>query len=70
MNLYEVTLYETIKKTLVYEVKARGEKEAKRIAKKLYKYEGADEEWITGCSIVEDAGVLLVENNVSVEEEE
>jgi hypothetical protein len=69
MNLYEVTLYETIKKTLVYEVKARGEKEAKRMAKRLYKYEDADEEWVTGYSISEDAAVLLTENNVPVEDE-
>ena len=69
MNLYEVTLYETIKKTLIYEVKARGEKEAKRIAKRLYKYEGADEEWVTGYNISEDANALVLENNVPVEDE-
>jgi hypothetical protein len=69
MNLYEITLYETIKKTLIYEVKARGEKEAKRKAKRLYKYESADEAWVTGYSISEDAGALILENNVSVEDE-
>ena len=69
MNLYEVTLYETIKKTLVYEVKARGEKEAKRIAKRLYKYEGADEEWFTSYEISEDANAFLLQNDVPVDEE-
>jgi hypothetical protein len=64
MNLYEITLYETVKRTLIYEVKARGEKEAKRMAKRLYKYEGPDEEWVTGYSISEDAIALLTENNV------
>lgn len=70
MNRYEVTLYETVKRTLVYEIKARGEKEAKRMAKRLYKYEGPDEEWTTGYSISEDAAVLLTENNVPEEEED
>ena len=69
MNLYEITLYETIKRTLIYEVKARGEKEAKRKAKRLYKYEDADEKWVTGYSINEDAGALMLENNVPVEDE-
>ena len=69
MNLYEVTLYETIKKTLIYEIKARGEKEAKRRAKKLYKYEREDEGWITGYNISEEAGVLLLENDVPVDDE-
>lgn len=70
MNRYEVTLYETIKKTLVYEVKARGEKEAIRTAKRLYEYEGADEEWCTGYDISEDAAVLLTENNVTEDDDE
>ena len=70
MNRYEVTLYETIKKTLVYEIKARGEKEAKSKAKRLYKYEDPDEEWFTAYSILEDAIVLLTENNVSEDEED
>ena len=70
MNLYEVTLYETVKKTLIYEVKARGEKEAKRIAKRLYKYEDPDEQWPTGYSISEDAISLLIENNVPEDDED
>jgi hypothetical protein len=70
MNLYEVTLYETIKKTLIYEVKARGEKEAKRKAKRLYKYEDPNEEWFTTYSILDDALVLLTENNVPEDEED
>jgi hypothetical protein len=70
MNLYEITLYETVKRTLIYEVKARGEKEAKRKAKRLYKYEDADEQWITGYSISEDAGALVLANDVPVEEDE
>jgi hypothetical protein len=69
MNLYEITLYETIKKTLIYEVKARGEKEAKRKAKRLYKYESPDEAWITGYNISEDAGSLILENDVPAEDE-
>lgn len=70
MNRYEITLYETLKKTLIYEVKARGEKEAKRKAKRLYKYESPDEQWCTGYSISEDAIALLTENNVSEDEED
>ena len=70
MNKYEVTLYETIQRTLVYEIKARGEKEAKRTAKRLYKYEGPDEEWTTGYSISEDAIALLTENNVAEDKED
>lgn len=70
MNRYEVTLYETIKKTLVYEIKARGEKEAIRKAKRLYKFEGPDEQWCTGYNISEDAAVLLTENNVTEEDDE
>lgn len=70
MNRYEVTLYETMQKTLIYEVKARGEKEAKRIAKRLYKYESPDEEWCTGYSISEDAVALLTENNVTEDDED
>ena len=70
MNRYEVTLYETIQRTLVYEIKARGEKEAKRKVKRLYKFEGPDEEWTTGYSISEDAIALLTENNVSEDEED
>jgi hypothetical protein len=70
MNLYEITLYETVKRTLIYEVKARGEKEAKRKAKRLYKYEKEDEVWVTGYSISEDAGALILANDVSVEEDE
>lgn len=69
MNLYEVTLYETIKRTLIYEVKARGEKEAKRKAKKLYKYEEPDEKWPTAYGISEDALALLLENNVPEDDE-
>jgi hypothetical protein len=70
MNLYEVTLYETLTKTLIYEVKARGEKEAKRKAKRLYKYESPDEQWCTGYSISEDAGALILENDVPEDEED
>ena len=70
MNRYEITLYETVKRTLIYEVLARGEKEAKRKAKRLYKYEGPDEEWITGYSISEDAIALVVEQNVVEEPED
>ena len=70
MNRYEITLYETLKKTLIYEVKARGEKEAKRKAKRLYKYESPDEQWCTGYSISEDAIALLTENNVLEDEED
>lgn len=69
MNLYEVTLYETVKRTLVYEVKARGEKEAKRKAKKLYKYDDPDESWVTGYGIGEDASVFVLENNVPEDDE-
>jgi hypothetical protein len=67
MNRYEITLYETIQKTLIYEVNARGEKEAKRIAKRLYKYEEPDEQWVTGYCISEDAIALLVEKDITVE---
>lgn len=70
MNRYEITLYETVKKTLIYEVLARGEKEAKRKAKRLYKYEEPDECWITGYSISEDAIALVVEQNVVEEPED
>ena len=70
MNLYEVTLFETIQKTLVYEIKARGEKEAKIKAKRLYKYAGPDEQWTTSYLISEDAIVLLTENNVSMEDDD
>lgn len=70
MNKYEVTLYETVKRTLVYEIKARGEKEAIRKAKRLYKFEGADEEWITGYNISEEASALLTENNVPEEDDD
>jgi hypothetical protein len=70
MNLYEITLYETVKRTLIYEVKARGEKEAKRKAKRLYKYEDEDAMWVTGYSISEDAGALILANDVPVEEDE
>jgi hypothetical protein len=70
MNLYEITLYETVQRTLIYEIKARGEKEAKRKAKRLYKYEGPDEEWVTGYSISEDAIALLTEQNIPEDEED
>lgn len=70
MNRYEVTLYETIKKTLIYEVEARGEKEAKRVAKRLYKYEGPDEEWTTGYNINEECIALLVEKDIPMEKED
>ena len=70
MNRYEITLYETIQRTLIYEVNARGEKEAKRKAKRLYKYESPDEQWTTGYCISEDSIALLVEKDITVEEED
>ena len=66
MNRYEITLFETVKKTLIYEVIARGEKEAMRKAKRRYKFESADEEWTTSYSIDDSAKSLLIENNVKV----
>ena len=70
MNRYEITLFETVHRTLIYEVKARGEKEAKRKAKRMYKYDDPDEEWTTGYSISEDAIALLTEKDVPVEEDD
>lgn len=62
MNKYEVHLYETVSKTLMYEVEARGEKEAVRKALKDYKLEGPDDEWITGWN-VQGNKVFLVEGS-------
>jgi hypothetical protein len=70
MNRYEITLFETVKKTLIYEVIARGEKEAMRKAKRQYKFENADEEWTTGYFIDDSAKAMLIENNVQVSDDD
>lgn len=51
MKKYEVHLYERVYKTLMYEVEARGEKEAVRKAMKEYNVDGPDDEWINGSEI-------------------
>jgi hypothetical protein len=60
MKKYEVLLYEVQFNTLLYEVEARGEKEARRKALKEYRVDGPDDSWITGAKI-ESEKVYLVE---------
>jgi hypothetical protein len=60
MKKYEVLLYEVQFNTLLYEVEARGEKEARRKALKEYRVDGPDDKWITGAKI-ENEKVYLVE---------
>ena len=61
MKNYEIHLYEVEYKTLMFEIEARGEKEAIRKALKAYKIEGPDDSWITGWK-VEGHKAFLVGN--------
>ena len=47
MKKYEVLLYETQLNTLLYEVEARGEKEAIRVALREHMMEEPKEKWKT-----------------------
>jgi len=62
MKKYEVLLYETQFHTLLYEVEARGEKEARRIALREHMIEDPKEKWITGYKI-DGEKVYLVAND-------
>ena len=62
MKKYEVILYETQLNTLLYEVEARGEKEAIRIALREHMTEDPKEEWVTSRKI-EGEKVYLVVND-------
>ena len=69
MNKYEVLLYETQLNTLLYEVEARGEKEAIRIALREHMIEDPKEEWVTGRKI-EGEKVYLIVNNTKEKAQE
>jgi hypothetical protein len=60
MNKYEVILYETQLNTLLYEVEARGEKEAIRIALREHMIEDPKEAWVTGRKIEGEKVYLIV----------
>jgi hypothetical protein len=62
MKKYEVLLYEVQFNTLLYEVEARGEKEARRKALKEYKVDFPKDSWTTGAKIEGDK-VYLVEGD-------
>ena len=63
MKKYEVLLYETQLNTLLYEVEARGEKEAIRIALREHMMEDPKEQWVTGCKIDGQKVYLVVDDN-------
>ena len=63
MKKYEVLLYETQLNTLLYEVEARGEKEAIRIALREHMFEDPKEQWVTGCKIDGQKVYLVVDDN-------
>ena len=60
MNKYEVLFYETQLNTLLYEVEARGEKEAIRIALREHMFEDPKEQWVTGRKIDGEKVYLIV----------
>jgi hypothetical protein len=60
MKKYEVLLYETQFNTLLYEVEARGEKEAIRIALREHMIEDPKEEWVTSRKIEGEKVYLTV----------
>ena len=60
MNKYEVLFYETQLNTLLYEVEARGEKEAIRIALREHRFEDPKEKWVTDRKIDGEKVYLIV----------
>jgi hypothetical protein len=68
-NVYEVILYETQLNTLLYEVEARCEKEAIRIALREHMIEDPKEEWVTGRKI-EGEKVYLIANDTKEKAQE
>ena len=62
MNKYEVILYETQFNTLLYEVEAKSEKDAIRVALREHMIEDPKEKWITGYKI-DGEKVYLVAND-------
>jgi len=69
MNKYEVILYETQFNTLLYEVEAKSEKDAIRIALRTHMIEDAKEEWVTGRKI-EGEKVYLIVNETNKKAQE
>jgi hypothetical protein len=69
MNKYEVLLYETQLNTLLYEVEARGEKEAIRIALREHMIEDPKEEWVTSRK-TEGEKVYLIVNDTKEKAQE
>ena len=69
MKKYEVILYETQLNTLLYEVEARGEKEAIRIALREHMTEDPKEEWVTSRKI-EGEKVYLIVNDAEKKAQE
>jgi hypothetical protein len=61
MNKYEVLFYETQLNTLLYEVEARSEKEARRIALREHRIEDPKELWVTDRKIDGDKVYLIVD---------
>ena len=62
MKKYEVLLYETQLNTLLYEVEARGEKEAIRTALREHMMEDPKEKWITGYKIDGEKVYLIADD--------
>jgi hypothetical protein len=60
MKKYEVLFYETQLNTLLYEVEARGEKEAIRVALREHMIEDPKEAWVTGRKIEGEKVYLIV----------
>ena len=65
MKKYEVLIYEVLYRTNLYEIEARGEKEARRKGLREHKFEDPAEIWITGWKI-EGEKVILVGNGEEV----
>ena len=69
VNKYEVIFYETQLNTLLYEVEARGEKEAIRVALREHMIEDPKETWVTGRKI-EGEKVYLIVNETNKKAQE